>query len=58
MSFASPRRQRDEGESAAQLGFPEDMLNRHVTTNPVGNSGANDRTHAVTIGPKRGIIEL
>jgi DNA-binding NarL/FixJ family response regulator len=41
-------------EIAAQLSIVEDS---HVT-NILTKLGANDRTHAVTIGLKRGIIEL
>ena len=44
-------------EIAAQLGLAEDTIKRHVT-NILSKLGANDRTHAVTIGLKRGIIEL
>src|SRR5579864_502932 len=44
-------------EIAAQLGLAEDTVKRHVT-NILSKLGANDRTHAVTIGLKRGIIEL
>ena len=44
-------------EIAAQLSIAEDTVKRHVT-NILAKLGANDRTHAVTIALKRGIIEL
>lgn len=44
-------------EIAAQLDLAEDTVKRHVT-NILSKLGANDRTHAVTIGLKRGIIAL
>ncbi len=44
-------------EIAAQLDIAEDTVKRHVT-NILSKLGANDRTHAVTIGLNRGIIEL
>ncbi len=44
-------------EIAAQLNLAEDTIKRHVT-NILSKLRANDRTHAVTIGLKRGIIEL
>jgi DNA-binding NarL/FixJ family response regulator len=44
-------------EIAAQLAIVEDTVKSHVT-NILAKPGANDRTHAVTIGLKRGIIEL
>ena len=42
---------------AAQLSIAEDTVKSHVT-NILAKLGANDRTPAVTIGLKRGIIEL
>jgi DNA-binding NarL/FixJ family response regulator len=44
-------------EIAAQLSVREDTVKSHVS-NILEKLGANDRTHAVTIGLKRGIIEL
>ena len=44
-------------EIAAQLSIAEDTVKSHVT-NMLSKLGANDRTHAVTIGLKLGIIEL
>ena len=44
-------------EIAARLAIAEDTVKGHVT-NILSKLGANDRTHAVTIGLKRGIIEL
>jgi len=44
-------------EIAAQLDLAEDTVKRHVT-NILSKLGANDRTHAVTIGARRGVIEL
>ena len=44
-------------EIAAQLGVREDTVKSHVG-NILEKLDANDRTHAVTIGLKRGIIEL
>ncbi len=44
-------------EIAAKLDLAEDTVKRHVT-NILSKLRANDRTHAVTIGIKRGIIEL
>jgi len=44
-------------EIAVQLDLAEDTVKRHVT-NILAKLRANDRTHAVTIGLKRGIIEL
>jgi DNA-binding NarL/FixJ family response regulator len=42
---------------AGQLFISEETVKSHVT-NILAKLGANDRTHAVTIGLKRGIIEL
>ena len=42
---------------AGQLSIAEETVKSHVT-NILAKLGANDRTHAVTIGLKRGIIEL
>jgi DNA-binding NarL/FixJ family response regulator len=44
-------------EIAAQLAVAEDTVKKHVTS-ILEKLRANDRTHAVTIGLKRGIIEL
>src|SRR6202043_276429 len=44
-------------EIAGQLAIAEDTVKSHVT-NILAKLGANDRTHAVTIGLRRGIIEL
>jgi len=44
-------------EIAAQLELAEDTVKRHVT-NILSKLRANDRTHAVAIGLKRGIIQL
>jgi len=44
-------------EIGAKLFVSEDTVKRHVT-NILGKLHANDRTHAVTIALKRGIIEL
>ena len=44
-------------EIAAQLSVTEETVKGHVK-NILAKLGANDRTHAVTIGLKRGIIEL
>ena len=44
-------------EIAARLSIGEDTVKRHVT-NILAKLQANDRTHAVTIALKRGIIEL
>jgi DNA-binding NarL/FixJ family response regulator len=44
-------------EIACQLSIAEETVKSHVT-NILAKLGANDRTHAVMIGLKRGIIEL
>jgi DNA-binding NarL/FixJ family response regulator len=44
-------------EIAAQLSISEETVKGHIK-NILAKLGANDRTHAVTIGLKRGIIEL
>src|SRR6266566_3297538 len=44
-------------EIAAQLTITEETVKGHIK-NILGKLGANDRTHAVTIGLKRGIIDL
>ena len=44
-------------EIAAQLAVAADTVKKHVTS-ILEKLAANDRTHAVTIGLKRGIIEL
>jgi DNA-binding NarL/FixJ family response regulator len=44
-------------EIAAQLAVAEDTVKKHVTS-ILEKLAANDRTHAVTIGLERGIIEL
>ena len=44
-------------EIAAQLAIAEETVKSHVTS-ILAKLDANDRTHAVTIGLKRGIIEL
>jgi DNA-binding NarL/FixJ family response regulator len=44
-------------EIAAQLTLTEETVKAHVK-NILAKLGAHDRTHAVTIGLKRGIIEL
>jgi RNA polymerase sigma factor (sigma-70 family) len=44
-------------EIAAQFGLSEETVKSHVK-NILAKLGANDRTHAVTIGLKRGIIDL
>jgi DNA-binding NarL/FixJ family response regulator len=44
-------------EIAGQLSIAEETVKSHMT-NILAKLGANDRTHAVTIGLKRGIIEL
>jgi DNA-binding NarL/FixJ family response regulator len=42
---------------AGELSITEETVKSHVT-NILSKLGANDRTHAVTIGLKRGIIQL
>jgi DNA-binding NarL/FixJ family response regulator len=44
-------------EIACQLSITEETVKSHIT-NILAKLGANDRTHAVTLGLKRGIIEL
>jgi DNA-binding NarL/FixJ family response regulator len=44
-------------EIAAKLSLTEETVKSHVR-NILGKLGANDRTHAVTIGLKRGIIDM
>jgi DNA-binding NarL/FixJ family response regulator len=44
-------------EIAAQLAVAEDTVKKHVTS-ILEKLAANDRTHAVTIGLERGVIEL
>ena len=44
-------------EIAARLSITEETVKGHVK-NILAKLGANDRTHAVTIGVKRGVIEL
>jgi DNA-binding NarL/FixJ family response regulator len=44
-------------EIAAQLAIAEETVKSHVT-NILAKLGANDRTHAVTLAIRRGIIEL
>jgi DNA-binding NarL/FixJ family response regulator len=43
--------------NAAQLSITEEMVKSRVKS-ILDKPGANDRTHAVTIGVKRGSIEL
>ena len=43
--------------AGAQLSITEETVKGHVK-NILSKLGANDRTHAVTLGLKRGIIEL
>jgi DNA-binding NarL/FixJ family response regulator len=42
---------------AVDLAITEETVKSHVTS-ILAKLGANDRTHAVTIGLKRGIIDL
>ncbi len=44
-------------EIACQLSIAEETVKSHIT-NILAKLGANDRTHAVTLALKRGIIEL
>jgi len=44
-------------EIAARLSLTEETVKSHIR-NILGKLGANDRTHAVAIGVKRGIIDL
>jgi DNA-binding NarL/FixJ family response regulator len=44
-------------EIAAQLSITEETVKGHIK-NILAKLGANDRTHAVTLGLKRGIIDL
>ena len=44
-------------EIAAQLAISEETVKSHVT-NILAKLGANDRTHAVTLALRRGLIEL
>jgi len=44
-------------EIAAQLSLTEETVKSHIR-NILAKLGANDRTHAVAIGLKRGIIDL
>lgn len=44
-------------EIAVQLSVTEETVKSHIT-HILGKLGANDRTHAVTIGLRRGVIEL
>jgi DNA-binding NarL/FixJ family response regulator len=44
-------------EIAGRLSIAEETVKSHIT-NILAKLGANDRTHAVTIGLKRGVIEL
>ena len=44
-------------EIAVQLSLTEETVKSHIR-NILGKLGANDRTHAVAIGLKRGIIDL
>jgi DNA-binding NarL/FixJ family response regulator len=51
---AAGRRNR---QIAEQLGLTEDTIKAHMS-NILGKLGASDRTHAVTIAVRRGIIHL
>lgn len=44
-------------EIAAQLSLTEETVKSHIR-NILGKLGASDRTHAVTIGLKRGVIDV
>jgi DNA-binding NarL/FixJ family response regulator len=44
-------------EIAAQLSLTEETVKSHIR-NILAKLGANDRTHALAIGLKRGIIDL
>jgi DNA-binding NarL/FixJ family response regulator len=44
-------------EIAARLAITEETVKSHITK-ILAKLSANDRTHAVTIGLKRGIIDL
>ena len=41
-----------------QLSITEETVKSRVVRISLTSSGANDRTHAVTIGLKRGVIDL
>ena len=47
----------DVGNLAAKLGLSEETIKAHIK-NILCKLAANDRTHAVTIALKRGIIEV
>jgi DNA-binding NarL/FixJ family response regulator len=51
-----PRRSRQVGGNASQLQISEAAIKYHLKS-ILSKLGANDRTHAVTIGLKRGFIE-